>query len=239
METTHATPLAALLAYARQKPRLEFGNYGERSSYESEARRIRGDLTRAERAALELQAAHATDADIIEAARGGRLTIEGAPGAYSVDYCTGQYWPTEYRPAVARVLESARSYALQRAAAQNPPARPYWVGLREIPMSEIRQLNDEIGSHWFDKGSMRFFGTRVISKTARVSADGSRAYFVTSDQPPHGRRAYSVRYVLISGKDAGHVSTSGEFCAYSDGREASAALRADLATYNANLAPGA
>jgi hypothetical protein len=39
----------------------------------------------------------------------GRLQITAAdkPGEYRLDYCTGQYWPTEYRKAAAAVLAQA------------------------------------------------------------------------------------------------------------------------------------
>ena len=233
-DTTHATPIAALLDYANRRPGLEFGNYGDAPAYRSESRRIAGDLKRVARAADEFAMAHGTDADLIDATRGGRLTLEHDGDAYRVDYCTGQYWPTEYRPAVARVLEAATSAAKQRAAVANPPYYPGWIGLRELAMSQIEGLNHEIGNHWFSRGAMRFFGSRIVSKAARISDNGLRAYFISSEQPPHqDARRYTVRYMTISGPTAGHVSTSGEFCAYSDGRSASEALRADLAEFNA------
>ena len=233
-DTTHATPIAALLAYADQRPNLKFGNYGNVPAYRSEARRIAGDLKRVSRAADEFAQAHGTNADLIDATRCGRLTLEHSDGTYRVDYTTGQYWPTEYRPAVARVLESATSAAKQRAAVANPPYYHGWIGLRELAMSQLEGLNHEIGNHWFSRGTMRFFGTRIVSKAARISDNGVRAYFISSEQPPHqDARRYTVRYMTISGPKAGHVSTSGGFCAYSDGRSASEALRADLAEFNA------
>lgn len=238
-DTTHATPIAALLAYANKRPKLEFGNYGDTLAYRSESWRIAGDLKRVARAADEFALAHGTDADLLDATRGGRLTLERTGEAYRVDYTTGQYWPTEYRPAVARVLESATSAAKQRAAALNPPYYPGWVGARELAMHQLEGLNHEIGNRWFSRDSMRFFGTKIVSRAARVSDDGTRAYFVTSEQPPHDSRRYTVRYMTISGPQAGHVGTSGEFCAYSTGRGASDALRADLAAFNAASHGGA
>jgi hypothetical protein len=48
---------------------------------------------------------------LIDAARhaySGRLTLEPQPdGSVRIDYCTGQYFPTEYRRAVCAVLSSA------------------------------------------------------------------------------------------------------------------------------------
>lgn len=60
-------------------------------------------------------------------------------------------------------------------------------------------------SHWFDSDTMRFFGTR-LSKV--YSGDGGH-YFVTSEKPPHGSRAYSVRRFL---PDIPTIRTIGEFC---------------------------
>jgi hypothetical protein len=61
----------------------------------------------------------------------------------------------------------------------------------------IREANAELGHHWFDEGSMRFFGTRFESEVI-----GGR-YFITSEQPPHGRRGFSIRYAA----DTGAIST--------------------------------
>lgn len=57
--------IAALETFARQRPGMEPGNYGNWSAYRVEGERVR------------------------------------------IDYCTGQYFPTEYRRAVCRVLASA------------------------------------------------------------------------------------------------------------------------------------
>ena len=37
----------------------------------------------------------------------GRLQLKQDERGYYLDYCTGQYWPTEYRAAAAAVLASA------------------------------------------------------------------------------------------------------------------------------------
>ena len=103
--------LEALRRWINQRPGLEFGNYGEISSYRSELRSI----TRDRRDALELLSAVAlrdsiTAEQLIAAfprAFSGRLTITEKNGMAQLDYCTGQYWPTEYRKAAAAVLASA------------------------------------------------------------------------------------------------------------------------------------
>lgn len=62
-------------------------------------------------------------------------------------------------------------------------------------------------AHFFDRDTMRFFG----SKLGPCMWRGERAYFVTSEQPPHGRRAYSAR---VMDRD-GDIQTIGRFCEYS------------------------
>ncbi len=102
-----STILAALDAFIRQRPGLEFGNYGDVSSYRSEVRSIGKDLQHA-RALINYVAWHdSITADmILNAAQSGRLSIVVDGNKVRVDYCTGQYWPTEYRPAVCRLLSS-------------------------------------------------------------------------------------------------------------------------------------
>lgn len=103
--------LAALEAFIRQRPGLEFGNYGDRKAYFSEMRRITRQRHDAERLLQAAHAAHSMTADGLERgfrAYSGRLTLETRPdGAVALDYCTGQYFPTEYRAAVCAVLAAA------------------------------------------------------------------------------------------------------------------------------------
>lgn len=129
------TPLTMRLiaAYAAQNPGLEFGNYCSgcndregRAAYFSESRAITRDLRRVREALHAAYFADATDADVIEAARSafsGRLTLTPRDGGgFAVNYCTGQYWPTEYRKACAAVLEYAARIAARRNEAQHEKA---------------------------------------------------------------------------------------------------------------------
>lgn len=102
-----STILAALDAWIRQRPGLEFGNYGDWSAYRSEVRSIGKDLQHA-RALLRYVEWHdsITAEMILSAAQSGRLSIVVDGNKVRVDYCTGQYWPTEYRPAVCRLLST-------------------------------------------------------------------------------------------------------------------------------------
>ena len=139
-----STILAALDAWIRQRPGLEFGNYGNWTAYRSEVRSIGKDLQHA-RAMLNYVAWHdSITADmILNAARSGRLSIVVDGNKVRVDYCTGQYWPTEYRPAVCRLLSSV--------------IRDYW---RDHCMPEgVLNLGD-----WLRKHAAREFGTSVARR---------------------------------------------------------------------------
>lgn len=101
--------LRALAVFAAQNPGLDFRDYGHVPSYRADSRRITRDLQRCRDALHELAWREVTDAQVIEAAKhtfAGRLSLEPrADGSVRVDYVTGQYWCTEYRAAVAAVLD--------------------------------------------------------------------------------------------------------------------------------------
>lgn len=122
---TRESILNALAAWIKQRPGLEFGNYGDMKSYRAELRQIAKDRRDAETLlrAVALRPS-ITAKDLIAATRAysGRLqikpevrkvrepidSIELEPsGRVIIDYCTGQYWPTEYRKAACAVLASA------------------------------------------------------------------------------------------------------------------------------------
>jgi hypothetical protein len=174
------------------------------SAYRTEARDIGTDWRRFKAALAVAGAEGVGDAEIIEAgprAYSGRLTWEplgnkGEPEqGFIWSYTPGQYFPTEYRKAAATVLEAAI-----RAVRQARPAQRQAV----TTIAGLRALNEKNGGCWFEPSAMRFFGTRIESGIIRGR------YFVTSEQPPHGTRAYSLR----SFDDEGDVSTVGKFCSY-------------------------
>ena len=102
--------IAALREFVNQRPGLEWANYGEASSYRAEMRQIMRDRKDAH---LLLNACGWRDSITAQMmldgfeAFSGRLTIsEDAKGRVKLDYCTGQYYPTEYRKAVCAVAAS-------------------------------------------------------------------------------------------------------------------------------------
>jgi hypothetical protein len=96
----------ALYAWIAQRPGLEFGNYGDVSAYRSEMRGITRDMHDARTLLHHVESSQITGVELAGAfkhAFSGRLSWDGA----RLYYCTGQYWPTEYRKAAAAVLASA------------------------------------------------------------------------------------------------------------------------------------
>jgi hypothetical protein len=103
-----STIIAALHKWIAQRPGLEFGNYGDVSSYRAEMRSIARDLQHA-RTMVNYVAWHdsITAEMILSAAdNGGRLTLTADGDKVRIDYVTGQYWPTEYRRAVCALMSS-------------------------------------------------------------------------------------------------------------------------------------
>lgn len=141
----------ALARWIKQRPGLEYGNYGDPTSYRAECRSIARDKREAETllAAVRWRDSITAD-DLLKAAQGafsGRLTISleerqaesdytstggnyfqqppGKEWRAKIDYCAGQYWPTEYRKAVCAVLASALwDYTREKAM---PPPKGYRV----------------------------------------------------------------------------------------------------------------
>lgn len=159
--------LSALDAFTSQRSGMDFRNYGDVKSFRAEQRRVTRDLHdyRAIRAVV--AACDSITADmILEAslsAFSGRLFLQynpirhandsqyerdmtddewraaGLPTKLEVYYCTGQYFPTEYRRAACAVLASAlwywqrenmpapltgepRTYVFHRAGHKSPDA---------------------------------------------------------------------------------------------------------------------
>lgn len=113
MEIRKQMILEALRAFIAQRPGLEFGNYGDVSAYRSEMRSITKDLHTARTLLSAIEWRDSITADMIEeAAKNGRLSfVQVTKDAqtvdhYAIEYTTGQYWPTEYRAAVCRLLSS-------------------------------------------------------------------------------------------------------------------------------------
>lgn len=92
-----------LYTFANKRPMLDFRDYGDVSAYRSESRRItqhRND------ARVLLRHCELFNIEPDFSAFSGRLSLENG----KLEYCTGQYYPTEYRAAVAAVCAKAIWY---------------------------------------------------------------------------------------------------------------------------------
>lgn len=162
---TKSAILESLRNWINQRPSLEFGNYGDWSAYRAELRLI----TQARRDALELMAAVAwrdsiTAEDIINAcqsAYSGRLSITDKDGVAHIDYCTGQYWPTEYRQAVCAILASV----LWRYTSANMPAPSGKIISQHGPfVTEHDSIEGLRPGDWLRKHFRREFGRGLASR---------------------------------------------------------------------------
>ena len=95
----------ALRLWINQRPGLEFANYGDVSAYRAEQRSIAKDRVHARELLAYAASIEGVTAEMLiqPLTTGGRLTL-GDDGTLS--YCTGQYWPTEYRRAAAAAVAS-------------------------------------------------------------------------------------------------------------------------------------
>ena len=103
--------LNTLAKFAAKRPQLEYGNYGNHSSYLQESRAITKDLHHARALLRKVELSGISAEELLEASKeafSGRLEITATDdGVVKIDYCTGQYFPTEYRKAVAAVCARA------------------------------------------------------------------------------------------------------------------------------------
>lgn len=156
----------ALAAFIRQRPGLEFRNYCSswtdtegRRAYFTEARRIARDKRDAESLLLAVRHNDGISADAIIAASqraySGRLTLEPHEDGVTVDYCTGQYWPTEYRRAAAAVCAAAL-WDWQRENMPEPSQKLNFHGYDGTNAGDWlrRKFRQDFGSamqkRWFD-----------------------------------------------------------------------------------------
>ena len=145
-----STLLSLLYTFINKRPQLEFGNYGDRAAYRSEIRSItrqRADALKLLRA-IELRDS-ITAADII-AAFNGRLTLGTNKGKLCLDYCTGQYWPTEYRAAVARLAASLLWSYWRDSADCKRSTSTYLPAASAIRQLAKWELGRGIASRWFN-----------------------------------------------------------------------------------------
>jgi hypothetical protein len=194
--------------WINQRPGLETGNYFQtwrdtdgRRAYNSEVRSITAQRKRA-LAALYTAQRYPFNPEAMQnalsSAFAGRLSWTGT----EFDYTTGQYWPTEYRAAAASVLEAY-------AEAVRPKHTP--GGRVPQSISELKAMVDAAGGHFFSRENTKFFRSRTLPNLY-IGTGG--VYFITSEEPPHGERRFTVRQ--FDPQDAS-IDTVGPHCSLSRG----------------------
>ena len=167
--------IEALHAWINKRPGLDPRDYirswddkDGRSAYFSEARSITKDLHRARQLLRYVEMRDSITAEkILKAstwAAGGRLEIKplNDGDGFSIDYCVGQYWPTEYRRAVCLVLASAVWDYLRE---NMPPAngkKRIVIGSQELP-DEIDTINGMTPGDYLRKTARRELGRQLSS----------------------------------------------------------------------------
>jgi hypothetical protein len=113
MEPRKQAIIHALQRFIRQRPGMDPRNY-DYAGYRQESRQVTKDRHHAETLLAAVAWRDGITADdlirVAGSAFSGRLTILLEPtlcNRVRIEYCTGQYFPTEYRKAVAAVCASA------------------------------------------------------------------------------------------------------------------------------------
>lgn len=189
--------------WINQSPNLDQADYGGRTpagfaAYWSELRGIRKEQTRARKAlrqAREFEYNEQAMTDALQHSFSGRLTWNGE----RFEYCTGQYFPTEFAPAAATVLEAYVNKVRPKFTPTEEQRGQWW------DISDIERANYNAGFHWFDASTTRFFRSRVL-KTVYQGKGG--VFFVSSEKGPHGERRFTIRKFNPMTAD---ISTFGPF----------------------------
>lgn len=88
-----------------------------------------------------------------------------------------------------------------------------------MTVEQIVQANRDAGRFFFSPDTLRFFRSRVSSRT--YTAPDGTTYFVTSEQGPYGPRRYTVRVT----RDGKNIDTEGAFQAHRTAHAAHARAR--------------
>lgn len=141
--------LDALRGWVAQRPGLDPRNYisdwrdaAGYAAYRAESRAITRDKHDALALLRAVEWRAGIDANMLKNALrhsySGRLSWDGE----RLDYCTGQYWPTEYRRAVCAVLASALWHATREA-------HPNYDGCA-LRAHFVREFGRTMAQRWFN-----------------------------------------------------------------------------------------
>ena len=96
-------------------------------------------------------------------------------------------------------------------------------------LSQFRQFNYQQGFHWFDRDTMKMFGTRLIGDML------GGCVFVTSDHNYKRDRKYSIRLAMASGTICSYAFV--EYDTLSEARKEAKWLAQALASGEATYDP--
>lgn len=157
MKPTKEQICTLLDAWISQRPGLDFRNYGDVRAYRAEVRSIGRDLQDARQLLRAVELSGITAEQLAEAfprAYSGRLSLIEHKGRPALDYCTGQYWPTEYRRAACAVLASALwDYK-----------RDYCMPAPQILENGDKRYNGKSAGDWLRSSFWREFGRTIAAR---------------------------------------------------------------------------
>ena len=148
--------IATLRAFVAQRSGMDWHDYGDVSSFRAEQRSITRDGKEARELLRAIEWRDSITADDIikasESAYSGRLSIvERADGAVAIDYCAGQYFPTEYRKAVCAVCASLLwDYTRTNYGAGFAQSAGRPITGSELRAQFRREYGRGIASRWFN-----------------------------------------------------------------------------------------
>ena len=147
--TNKMTTIEKLTKFVNQRPGLDFSNYGDRSAYRSEMAEITRDRTDyfelLSFAFSRIDNLNEQLTDYLQKSS-GRLTLNDAG---NLEYCTGQYFPTEYRPAANRMLANLIFASYRDEIESNTPNNVYKDG-NEIRKAIKRRISRRIAKNYFN-----------------------------------------------------------------------------------------
>jgi len=147
---TEMPTLAMLQKFANQRPQLEYCNYGDAKSYRQESREITKDLHDF-RELLNFAVNRVTDIEsklkeyLLK--NSGRLTLNEKG---NLEYITGQYFPTEYRPACNRILRDLIWASYRDEKQYNAPENPVYEDGNAIRKAIKRNLSRRTANLYFN-----------------------------------------------------------------------------------------
>jgi len=171
MESRKQAIIDALRAFIRQRPGMDPRN-SDRAGYLSESRRVTQDRHHAETLLAAVASNDGITADMIvkasESAYSGRLGLSWVAGCDPpqprIAYCTGQYFPAEYRRAVAAVCASALWYYVREH--ELPTGENFREALYAPGGTVIRERAWHFRGEWLSAGDwLRAYFRREFGRT--------------------------------------------------------------------------